>query len=139
MSDDSYGKFTPEHLHKMVEGVELFNEQKYWECHESLEDLWLEDRQDLARNVYWAIIQIAAACIHYRDKNLVGAQGMILKAKEKFRRCRDHHIIPATISRKLDWDRVEELSLSIPDRDAKLSDFAALFEFRFPEYWKTQD
>ena len=42
MSNDRYGQFLVEHLQKIQYGIELFNEQKYWECHEELEDLWLE-------------------------------------------------------------------------------------------------
>ena len=38
-----FGQFTPEHFEKMKKGVQLFNEQKYWECHEELEHHWLED------------------------------------------------------------------------------------------------
>lgn len=75
-----FGQFSPSHLEKMKEGLTLFNEQKYWECHEALEDVWMEDRNDNARNVYWAVIQVAAACIHYRDSNLIGAQGKIGRA-----------------------------------------------------------
>ncbi len=85
--------FDADHLQKMAESIRLFNQQKYWECHEALEDLWMEDRQDPVRNVYWAVIQVAAACIHYRDSNLVGCQGMIAKAKEKFRRCRELNVV----------------------------------------------
>ncbi len=125
--------FTLDHLHKMREGIELFNEQKYWECHESLEDLWMEDRQDPARNVYWAVIQVAAACIHYRDQNLVGAQGMNNKAKEKFRRCRDQKII-TDLRPRLNWDELESLSFAIPETESKLEDFKKIFEFRFTDY-----
>jgi hypothetical protein len=129
-----YGQFSPEHLEKMQEGVELFNEQKYWECHESLEDVWMEDRGDLARNVYWAVIQVAAACIHYRDSKIVGAQGMIVKAKEKFLRCREKLILTPLAFDYLDWEELEELVMEIPAKDAKLEDFAKLYEFRFKNY-----
>lgn len=131
----SYGQFTPDHLFKMREGVELFNEQKYWECHEALEDVWMEDRQDPARNVYWAVIQVAAACIHYRDSNLIGAQGMIYKAKEKFRRCRDQHILTDIAFKFLDWEELEADVMKIPDTNkSSLHDFAKLFEFKFKNY-----
>ena len=86
MSNYHFGQFTEEHLENTKEGVLLFNEQKYWECHEVLEDHWLESRGDNARYVYWAIIQVAAAMIHYRDENLSGARGLIAKAKEKFQK-----------------------------------------------------
>ncbi|WP_408099225.1 DUF309 domain-containing protein [Peredibacter sp. HCB2-198] len=119
----------------MREGVQLFNEQKYWECHEALEDVWMEDRQDPARNVYWAVIQVAAACIHYRDSNLIGARGMIHKAKEKFRRCRDQHILTDVVFKFLDWQELEDIVMKIPEgTSSTLQDFANLYEFRFKHY-----
>lgn len=128
----SFGQFTPEHLKKMKEGVALFNEQKYWECHEALEDLWMEDRNDNARNVYWAIIQIAAACIHYRDNNLIGAQGMIAKAKEKLKRCRDLNVITDVVLKYLDWEELESVADKIPTgTHSSLESFKELFDFRF--------
>ena len=129
-----FGQFSPEHLAKMAEGIALFNEQKYWECHESFEDLWMEDKNDPARNIYWAIIQVAAACIHYRDDKIVGAQGMINKSKEKFRRCRDQNILTPLALKYLDWEELEKLVMKIKDKDAQLQDFEELFNFRFKNY-----
>lgn len=131
--------FTKEHLEKMAEGIALFNEQKYWECHEALEDLWMEDRQDPTRNVYWAVIQVAAACIHYRDQNLIGARGMIYKSREKFKRCRDLHILSDLAFKHLDWDEFERLALAVPEGDkSRLEDFKELFDFRFKHYPKAE-
>lgn len=129
-----FGQFSPEHLAKMAEGIALFNEQKYWECHESFEDLWMEDKNDPARNIYWAIIQVAAACIHYRDDKIVGAQGMINKSKEKFRRCREQNILTPLALKYLDWEELEKLVMKIKDKDAQLQDFEELFSFRFKNY-----
>ncbi len=129
----AFGKFGPEHLEKVAEGIKLFNEQKYWECHESLEDLWMEDRNDNARNVYWAIIQVAAACIHYREENLIGAMGMLTKAKEKFKRCHEQHVLTDLVLTYLDWEELEKIVFEIPLRP-KLADFKKLFDFRFKSY-----
>ena len=129
-----YGQFTPEHLAKMEEGVNLFNQQMYWECHESLEDVWMEDKGDNGRIVYWAVIQVAAACIHYRDSNLIGAQGMINKAKDKFARCRSLNVLTPLAFQYLDWEELEKLSLNIPDKDAVLDNFETLWNFRFKNY-----
>jgi hypothetical protein len=127
--------FDLDHLKKMEEGVRLFNEQKYWECHEALEDVWMEDRQDPVRNVYWAVIQVAASCIHYRDSNLIGAQGMMNKAKEKFKRCRDMHLLSPLAFEKLDWDEFESIVKRIPDgNQSKLEDFVEIYKFRFKHY-----
>lgn len=129
-----FGQFTPEHLAKIQEGIELFNEQKYWECHESLEDLWMEDKNDSARYIYWAIIQVAAACIHYRDSKIIGAQGMINKAREKFRRTRELHVLTPLVLKYLDWEELEKLVAQIKEKDAKLEDFEELYNFRFKNY-----
>lgn len=127
--------FSSEHLSKMEEGIRLFNQQKYWECHEALEDVWMEDRQDPARNVYWAVIQVAAACIHYREKNLLGAQGMISKAKEKFRRCREQHIVDDIAFKFLDWLELEELVMKVPEgKLSGLEDFQKIYQFEFKHY-----
>jgi hypothetical protein len=133
--DYEFGQFTPEHLKKMKEGVELFNEQKYWECHEALEDVWMEDRNDNARNVYWAVIQVAAACIHYRDSKIIGSQGMIMKAKQKFRRCREMHILTELAFKYLDWEELEQIVMKIPEGEhSQLQDFKELFDFRFKHF-----
>lgn len=132
--DYQFGQFTPDHLQRMKEGVELFNQQMYWECHEALEDVWMEDRNDSARNVYWAVIQVAAACIHYRDNNVIGARGMIKKAKEKFKRCRDLHVVTDVVLENLDWQDLENLVFAITDKDAEIEEFALLYDFRFKKY-----
>jgi hypothetical protein len=119
----------------MKEGIHLFNEQKYWESHEALEEVWLEDRNDPVRNVYWAVIQVAAACIHFRDENLIGAQGMISKAKEKFKRCRDFGIVSGLLKEELQWETLEEIVNRVPDsKISSLEDFEELFNFRFEKY-----
>lgn len=119
----------------MREGILLFNEQKYWECHEALEDIWAEDNHDPVRYIYWAVIQVAAACIHYRDKNLIGAQGMIAKAKEKFRKCHELKILSDLTFRHLDWQELESITLRIPEsQKSQLEDFSDLFHFKFKHY-----
>lgn len=126
--------FEEEHLLKMREGIELFNQQKYWESHEALEDIWAEDAHDPVRYVYWAVIQVAAACIHYRNQNLIGCQGMIAKAKEKFKKCRELHVVSDLLLSKLDWERFESLVMEIPESSSStLKDFAKIFDFRFPK------
>ena len=70
----------------------MFNEQKYWECHEELEHHWLEDSGDNARLIYWAVIQVAAAMYHYRDKNLIGVQGLLKKARDKLVRAEKNKV-----------------------------------------------
>lgn len=117
----------------MKKGIEDFNAQKYWECHESLEDVWNEDVHDQARNVYWAVIQVASSLIHYRDGKIVGATGLINKAKEKFKRCESLNIETPLLYEFLNWKELKELVFKIPDQP-QLEEFKNLFQFRFTKY-----
>lgn len=129
-------KFDQSHLQTIAEGIRLFNAQKYWECHEELEDHWREEPNQV-RNVYWAVIQVAAAMIHYRDENIVGANGLIIKAKQKFDRCEQYHCESELLERNLDWSTLKKMVREIP-AEPQLLDFKKLFEFRFkdPSEWK---
>ena len=45
---------------RFLKGIEEFNQALFFECHETLEEIWLEDHGE-DRKFYQAIIQIAAA------------------------------------------------------------------------------
>lgn len=129
-------QFEQSHFELIAEGIRLFNAQKYWECHEELEHHWLEEAGPL-RNVYWAIIQIAAAMIHFRDGNIVGARGLHYKALEKFERCEKFAVESPVLEKYLSWSELKALARAVP-KEPVLKDFEALFEFRFkdPDQWK---
>ena len=61
---------------RLQEGVRLFNQGKFFECHEVIESLWLEVR-DANRDFYKGIIQAAAAFHHLRRGNLSGAEELL--------------------------------------------------------------
>lgn len=128
--------FDRENLALMVRGIELFNQQLYWECHEEFEHHWLEEAGPI-RNVYWAVIQVAAAMIHYRDHNLTGARGLIYKAKQKFNRCEEFHVESDLLNSELSWSELKKLVRNVPEAP-QLEDFKNLFSFRFkdPSEWK---
>jgi len=128
-------QFDQTHLQTIAEGIRLFNAQKYWECHEELEDHWREEPNQV-RNVYWAVIQVAAAMIHYRDENIIGANGLITKAKQKFDRCEQYKIESDLLNRNLDWAKLKKMVRAVPP-NPELSDFKELFDFRFkdPSQW----
>ncbi len=134
MKEFPFGTFGPEHLKKVKEGIHSFNKQNYWECHELLEDIWIEERNDPARNVYWAIIQVANSLYHIDNKNLTGALSQLKKAKEKFQRCEDQNILTDLVYRFLDWKQFKKLAFSIPEDASELNSFDSLYQFRFTNY-----
>lgn len=115
----------------MIQGLFLYNERKYWECHEVLEDLWAEDTSDNARYVYWAIIQVATALYHYENQNLVGAWGMLYKSKDKFEKCRTLKVEVIMMEEYLKWNTLKEIVANI-NKGCSLLDFDRLYNFKFP-------
>lgn len=128
--------FEVEHLRKMKQGIQYYNEAKYWECHEELEDHWLEDMGDNARYVYWAIIQVATALYHYDNQNLAGAKGMLNKARDKFLKCEKYGVESDIMNKFLQWKLLKKLVENIP-KDPSLKDFEELRKFKFsrPDKW----
>ena len=135
----SYGQFTKEHLKKMKEGISLFNRQMYWECHEELEDHWIDDVADNARYVYWAVIQVATSLFHYRQDNIKGAEGMLNKAKEKLNKCVQLKVETPLLYSSINWEKFKQLVFEVPNKNSSLEDYKILYTFRFkpdPSLWE---
>ncbi len=131
MKKPEIGQFDSEHLRHMTKGIELYNSSFYWECHEELEHHWLEARGDNARYIYWAVIQVAAALVHYETKNLIGVQGMLKKARDKIRRARESHVESDILHYNLNWATFSRLVESSPVA-GEMSEYDELVNFRFP-------
>ncbi len=74
---------------RFKEGLRLFEAGEYFECHEVIEDLWLETpTEDPYRDLYKGVIQVAAAIYQYERGIFSGAEGLYktsLKYLEKYR------------------------------------------------------
>lgn len=66
----------------LVEGISLFNRRYYWECHEILEDIWMEEHGP-ARLFYQGIIQASAALYHVLNANPKGVIRLAQEAQKK--------------------------------------------------------
>ncbi len=62
---------------RFKKGLELFERKEYFECHEVIEELWLETpAEDSYRDLYKGVIQ-AAAAIYQKDRGILsGAKGL---------------------------------------------------------------
>ena len=49
----------PQNDPRFLKGIEEFNQQLFFECHETLEEIWLEEHGD-ERKFYQGLIQVAA-------------------------------------------------------------------------------
>ena len=63
-------------------GIELFNREEFFECHEVLEELWTPERGP-HRLFLQAVIHMAVACYHCQRGNSRGAEGQFLKGLRK--------------------------------------------------------
>ncbi|SDC23455.1 hypothetical protein SAMN02799630_00870 [Paenibacillus sp. UNCCL117] len=61
--------------------VYYFNvERDYFECHEVMEELWLEEGRNI---LYQGLLQVAVGLYHYRNGNTGGAVKLLSAALEK--------------------------------------------------------
>lgn len=64
------------------EGIRLFNEERFFECHEAWEEAW--KRSVGAEKFYYqGMIQVAVAILHARRGNIEGARTLYAKARSK--------------------------------------------------------
>lgn len=78
--DDSKTEMTKEEF--LRRGVELFNQERFWECHELLEAAWKNEKGQ-ERDLIQSIILAAAAFVHFqKNEDRVGL-GVIGRALSK--------------------------------------------------------
>ena len=68
--------------HGFAEAIHLFNVQKFFEAHESLEALWLKASGD-RKTFLHGLIQIAAAFYHHTRRNPAGFRSLLEKGSAK--------------------------------------------------------
>ena len=61
---------------QLLQGIREFNTQEWFECHETVEDLWI-GAQGEVRDFYQGIIQVAVALHHWRNGNFGGAVSLL--------------------------------------------------------------
>jgi uncharacterized protein len=63
---------------ELLQGIAQFNGEEWYDCHETLEDLWIGE-PGLIRDMYQGILQIAVGLHHWREGNYDGAMSLLLK------------------------------------------------------------
>jgi uncharacterized protein len=70
----------PSHFYQL--GIDLFNEGRFFECHEAWEEIWKRSDGE-AKLFYQGLIQAAVAILHAQRGNLEGARSLYEKAMAK--------------------------------------------------------
>jgi uncharacterized protein len=73
------------------QGIDLFNEGRFFECHEAWEEIWKRSDGEV-KLFYQGLIQAAVAILHAQRGNLDGARSLHEKARAKLDSIPDHHM-----------------------------------------------
>ena len=79
------------HPPEFYKGLELFNREFYFECHDVWEEIW-GDAKGKNKIFYQALIMSAVSLYHFGNENLVGALSCYQKALHQFRQLPDHFL-----------------------------------------------
>ena len=75
----------------LKKGIQEFNDGDYFECHETLEDVWMiEVGPD--RPFYQGLLQLSVGCFHLLNRNYAGAESQWSKAHAKLKDFGDQHL-----------------------------------------------
>jgi predicted metal-dependent hydrolase len=70
---------------------DCFNRQEFYEAHDVLEDLWLEDRHGPDGDFFKGLIQLAGAFVHLQKERLRPAEALFQLADRNLARYPDRH------------------------------------------------
>lgn len=61
---------------QLLQGIREFNSREWFECHETIEDIWIGSEGEV-KDLYQGIIQVAVALHHWRNGNFGGAMSLL--------------------------------------------------------------
>jgi predicted metal-dependent hydrolase len=82
MDRDRNAKALPPVEQLFQQGIELFNQGLFFECHEAWEQAWLRSKGE-EKLFYQGLIQAAVAILHAQRGNLAGSRTLWAKARTK--------------------------------------------------------
>ena len=76
---------SPERLPDLaLKGIEEFNRGEFYECHEYLEEAWMQEARQV-RFLYQGILQVGVGFYHLQNGNWRGATGVLRNGIERLR------------------------------------------------------
>jgi len=81
--ETSFPTLYKDKVETVKESVDLFNEQRYWECHEAMEQIWRRETNPAEKAVQQGIILSASALVHAQKDEDAICLGMIARTLSK--------------------------------------------------------
>ena len=73
---------------QLERGIDLFNQEDFYECHDTIEEIWLQESSD-RQPFLQGLIQAAVAFHHYEHGKWGAARSMMQMAIDKLSPCPD--------------------------------------------------
>lgn len=86
---DSYETLRDENFSKeegIARAIDLFNNERFWRCHEVLEDIWKRSEGE-EKKLLNGVILVAAAFVHFQKGEDEICVGILRRAYDKIRSC----------------------------------------------------
>jgi uncharacterized protein len=101
---------TPQpHVDFYEHGIDLFNQGRFFECHEAWEEIWKRSDGE-AKLFYQGLIQAAVAILHAQRGNLDGARSLYQKASAKLDSIPHEHMGLAVGELRVELSRFIEIA-----------------------------
>jgi len=101
---------TPQpHVDFFEQGIDLFNQGRFFECHEAWEEIWKRSDGE-AKLFYQGLIQAAVAILHAQRGNLEGARSLYQKASAKLDSIPHQHMGLAVGELRVELSRFIEIA-----------------------------
>lgn len=108
------------HLAQFIKGIELFNRQKFYNCHDVIEEIWLQESSDQGPFLQ-GLIQASVAFYHYRNGKWGAARALFRQAVEKLEPYPEGHCgvgVKALVVELNQWKMALDESITLKSRVA---------------------
>ena len=109
----------PSYQNQFLKGIKLFNQEEFYQCHDVLEEIWLEETGK-ERLFLQGMIQAAVAFYHYQNGKWGAARSMLRRALEKLREAeagQQHRISAPFLFQLQQWKDALDGMISRGDRE----------------------
>lgn len=90
---------------QLLRAIRQFNSREWYECHETLEELWLDEAGEV-RDLLQGFLQIAVALHHWRNGNHGGAVSLLASGVNYLKQVSDACLWVDVAALVVDSDRV---------------------------------
>ena len=92
----------------IIKGKKEFLDGKYYDAHETWEDLW-SDYYLKDRKFVQGLIQLSVSFVHLKNNNMIGAKNLLKKSKAKFSDFEGVHRSISMNKLKIEMNKVEKV------------------------------